>query len=236
MKLSIWSLAATLAATPALGGGLVLDFETDAEGTPLVSGQIIDDQYAAWGVTISAMHPRNPDLNIAVIQDSSNPPPGDEDQATPGYGPGNDTALGNILVVPGDRTDADGDGLIDDTESQPFNPGGSVFVAFDTVYRSGSVTVVDDDTDETAGFVETFIDDTSTGVFDVQPLGDNSVQTINFASDFNRIQVFLGGSGAFASFVTGDAVAEAVPTPSAVAGGLAVLGLLAARRRRRCED
>ena len=223
--------AAVLAtATPALGDTITLDFETDSSGNPLLPGQVIDDEYAGYGVTITAEHPKDPSLNFAVIQDSSNPPPGDEDQATPGYGPGNDTALGNILTVPGDGTDANNDGLIDDTESQPYSPGAKVFIGFDSVYNNGSVTVVDDDADEVAGYIALTLAGSEVAFYDITPLGDNSVQTISFATDFDAIEVFLGGSGALGEVTAG--TSQAVPTPSAVAGGLAGLGLLAARRRR----
>ncbi len=51
------------------------------------------------------------------------------------------------------------------------------------------------------------------------------------AESFNRVELSLGGSGTVAQIT-----ATAVPTPSAVFGGLSLIGLVAARRRRAAEE
>ena len=44
-------------ASSAAADVFTIDFDTDAMGNPIVLGQIIDDEYANWGVTISAKDP-----------------------------------------------------------------------------------------------------------------------------------------------------------------------------------
>lgn len=211
---------------------ILLDFENAPDGTPLVAGQIIDNQFASQGVTIQGVHPSDPSLNLAVIQDSATT--FELDQRTPGFGPGNDTAQGNILIVPRDNVDADNDGLIDAPQSQSSNPGGRIFFFFDSIFTDASVTVIDDDLNEREGFIRAFLDDSEVAFVQFEALGDNSVQTVSFAdTEFNRLNVDLGGSGGLISVDAGQV--EVVPTPSALLAGMLGLGFVAARRRRATE-
>lgn len=59
-----------------------LDFEKGANGQGLVAGQVIDDEFAAFGITVSTNSSSHP----AMIFDSSNPTCGDRDIGTPNKG------------------------------------------------------------------------------------------------------------------------------------------------------
>ena len=88
-----------------------LGFETDTAGAALVAGQIIDTEWAAWGVRVTTSSPANAP---AMIFNTSNPTGGDSDLGTPNQafgGPGigvgggtsmpgtNNTPLGKVLIV-----------------------------------------------------------------------------------------------------------------------------------------
>ena len=62
---------------------ILIDFDTDAAGSPIVAGQIIDDEYATLGVLIETMNLSvGPDLGVAF--NSTIPTGGDTDLTTPG--------------------------------------------------------------------------------------------------------------------------------------------------------
>lgn len=76
-----------------------LYFESDPNGNPFSSSQVIDNEYAAWGINVSVT-PDDPDDGPAIIFDSSNSSyTWDSDLFTPGSGPGNTVPQGNILVI-----------------------------------------------------------------------------------------------------------------------------------------
>ena len=177
-------------------GDLVsIDFETDASGNLLVAGQIIDDEYSAYGLTFSTDQPHG-----LMIFDSSNPTGGDPDLGTPNEafgGPGvstegdasnNDTALGNILIISedGDAGDPDDNG-----------GGGMILITSATPLETINFTIVDIDTSET-GMVEAF--DAGNNLLadeSLAGLGDNSVQQRPLsATNVSTIKFTLSSSGA----------------------------------------
>ncbi|MDZ7724711.1 MAG: FlgD immunoglobulin-like domain containing protein [candidate division KSB1 bacterium] len=90
-----------------------INFDTDAQGTDIVAGQFIDDEYEAWGVTISESH----SSHRVMAFDSQNPTGGDTDLGTPNEafgGPGvgaagatdpgkNDVARGMVIILSTDN-------------------------------------------------------------------------------------------------------------------------------------
>jgi hypothetical protein len=112
-----------------------IDFETAGLGDSLVPGQIIDDEFAVLGITVSTNDPINHPL---MIFDSS-VPTGDSDLGTPNEdfgGPGiglgggagvpgrNGLPRGQVLIIsedgnPGIPNDYDGGGVIDFTFDPP---------------------------------------------------------------------------------------------------------------------
>ena len=175
-----------------------IDFETDAMGNVLHKGQIIDNEYAAYGLTFSTNRATG-----LMIFDSTNPTGGDWDLGTPNQafgGPGrsssgdatnNDTALGKVLIISedGDSSDPDdhaGGGKIVVTSQQPFET-----VAFD---------ILDLDEGET-GMAEAF-DAAGTLLADesLGGLGDNSLQSRPLrATNVSKLQFALSSSGAVGS-------------------------------------
>jgi len=93
-------------ASPAFAITRVLDFDTDAAGNQIVAGQIIDDEYADWGINITVDNfsrtpagTIDPNKDFGVAFDTQNPTGSDGDLQTPGSGLNNNTALGNVLII-----------------------------------------------------------------------------------------------------------------------------------------
>ncbi|GEM_PF-1828970 len=186
---------------------LTLDFETDALGNAILAGQDLSEAYAEAGVHISASN-----LMMAVglpptAFDSSSPTGGDDDLGTPNEvhgGPGagdggevtNDSALGNLLIVPEDIVDWDGDGLLDDPDD--LDNGGLILFTFDTGMCVNSMDVIDVETDEAPGTVYLYDEWANlTGYVDFGGAGDNSVEALEIdACDVWYVIVELNGSGA----------------------------------------
>ncbi len=106
-----------------------IDFETDALGNPLVAGQIIDDEWAEWGITAS-FTVNAPSTGPLMIFDSANPTGGDVDLgspnetcAPPGPGIGTEGEVGqpgencfpqrNLLIISEDGDGSDPDDAAD---------------------------------------------------------------------------------------------------------------------------
>jgi len=161
-----------------------------------VAGQIIHDEWLLAGVRVSADSAFGGSPDLAIVFDSGEVTGGDTDLATPGYGPGNDTALGNLLILAENDIGAE-DGFVDDPDD---DAGGGV-IAFEFLFGPAkvcSITLVDIDDalptelrfHHTGGGMETI---------PVPNLGDNSVQRLVFhQEDLTRMEVAFGGSGAIA--------------------------------------
>jgi len=106
-------------------------FTLDFSGPP--AGTILDEQYANFGVHISAVanggHP-----DELIVFDTNAPPTHDPDLAVD---------IGNIAVLAENVDDANGDGLVDDPDENNF--GGHVTFTFDQAVRIGSFLFVDHD-------------------------------------------------------------------------------------------
>jgi hypothetical protein len=210
---------------------LVLDFQTDALAGTITAGQVIDDEFAAYGITISAVNGNASRPDVAIAFDSANPTGGDPDLATPGPGTGNDTALGNLLIIAEDVVDTSpADGLIDDPDDE--RAGGTLKFTFDVMQTaSGSVTLVD--VEEAGGTIEFLQGGSVVGALTlgIPNLNNNSVQTVAFDTrPFDALHVNLAGSGAVGAIELSD---HDVPEPASLAIAGAGLVLIAGRRRRR---
>ena len=175
-----------------------LDFDFTIGPVEPVAGQLIDEQWSSIGLHISAENnvPGHPDK--AIVFDSSNPTGNDTDLQTPGYGPGNDTALGKLLIIAQDDIDADMDGLVDDPNDEA--GGGWLIFAFDSPVAICSATVVDIDDENPSRIAIHFADGSPPAILVVPALGDNSVQTIGLAfSGVERLEFRFAGSGAVAN-------------------------------------
>ncbi len=176
-----------------------IDFDTNTFGVPreFEAGRMITDDLEALGVVASADNndPSHPD--VLTVFDTANPTGGDPDLQSPGYGPGNDTALGNILIIAEDAVNTNGDQLIDDPDDEV--AGGTMRFDFPFEVTFESATVIDIDSDESGMFR---LLDGAGNLLDtitLQPLGDNSVQTVtDEVGGIRRIELVLSSSGGLA--------------------------------------
>lgn len=196
-------VAATANACP---GTRVLSFDHDPDGNPIPAGTVVDDQWASMGVTFSFVN-NGSTAPVGVIFDSSNPTGGDLDLGTPNQdfgGPGigsggaqgaagqNDQALGNLLVLAENTTDANNDGLIDDPDDE--GAGGELQMNFAIPLFVESLSMVD--LDNGNGLIRVEQTGGRSTDYNIPGLGDNAVTNISLNLDsVVRVRVILPGSG-----------------------------------------
>jgi len=242
------SLLAAGIASPAIAIERVLDFDTDALGNNIVAGQIIDDEYAAWGINIvvdnadrTPLGTINPNKDFGVAFDTQNTTGGDGDLVTPGPGLDNDTPLGNVLIIQENgRPDSSGDFLDGrwDPDDEGSRPGGTFDFLFDEIQAAGSIDFLDiEQGGERGGSVNFYLGNTELTAEQrtIADLGNNSFQTIGFDGfEYDRVLVRLAGSGALTQLtaVSDDpepSTEGVIPEP--VTGTLALLGMTALAMR-----
>jgi hypothetical protein len=185
-----------------------LDFDHTIGQTEPVTGEVIAEQWSLVGLHISAKNNFASHPDLAIIFDSAAPTGGDTDLATPGYGIGNDTALGKLLIIAENAKDADFDGLLDDPDDEA--KGCILRFDFDKPWDACSATLVD--VDDSGPTEIRFYQDLllPPDVITVPNVGDNSVQKLSFLkTNLVRIDVALAGSGGIAGL-------ELVPCPKLV--------------------
>lgn len=235
MKTTAWIFTATLvglsAGLSAIPGAnaAVLDFEGFA------NGQIIDDEYAALGVTISADSNRAGFPDLAVINDTAVDNPRDPDL----NGPFSNPALGarepgNILIIQefaescGNLEVSNVCGKPDDEEN-----GGQLVFDFAQDVVAQSLNIYDIDAGQTGGTITLFDRSGNTlAQFAIPDIGDNAWTQILFGNEGTagvaRIVVDLIGEGGIDELAF-----AAVPVPAAVwLFGSALAGLAVVRRRK----
>ncbi|GJM20613.1 MAG: hypothetical protein DHS20C15_05280 [Planctomycetota bacterium] len=192
-----------IAASEVFGVGapecVTLDFNhTLGDDSVMVAGRIITEQWADIGLHISADNNNGGHPNKAILFDSGNRTGGDFDLATPQVGPiGNDTALGNLLILAENDGDSNPvDGLIDVPDDE--SDGGSLIFDFDEPTTLCAVTLID--IDEEPGTELRFYRNgdlmNADVVIPMISLGDGSVQTVNFfETEVDRFEVYFQGSG-----------------------------------------
>ena len=178
-------------------------FETDANGNPLIAGQIIDDEFIGYGITVTTNDPVN---HPAMIFDSANPTGGDLDLGTPNQdfgGPGigfggasgqpgqNDVAEGKILIISedGDSSDPDDNAT-----------GGTITFNLANPLGIKSLTLIDVETFES--YSVRAYDETNSLINSVNMngLGDNSRIPVSLNADaVSRLEVQFAGSGGIAN-------------------------------------
>lgn len=181
------------------GGTLCQEFDPNYALGPIepAVGETLGAQWDLVGMTVSAVNnnPANP--QSAIIFDSANPTGGDDDLATPGPGPGNTEAYGQLIIIAENDIDADTNGLVDEPDDE--ETGGTIRFDFADPYRMCSATLVDID-DQGPSEMRFYIGDSMTlETIPVPFQGDNGVQTLNFDKrDVRRFELVLGGSGGIA--------------------------------------
>ena len=189
---------------------VIVDFDTDPFGNTIPWGTIMRDQYAAYGLTISAQNNRNNHPDEAILFPSNTPTGRDFDLGTPNElfgGPGrgnggqlagslNNVALNNILILAEDIRDNNNDGLVDDPDDEA--AGGVITFDFDNPVTLHRIKLVDLD-DGPGGSVMVCHSGNGTTSFPVPTIGDNSVIDYNInISGVDQFQVTYVGSGGIA--------------------------------------
>lgn len=179
-----------------------IDFE-DAGGLALNAGDIITDQFSAWGIQVTT---DDPERHPAMIFDSSNPTGHDDDLGTPNQkfgGPGighggksgrwkNDVARQNILII-----SEDGDSSDPDDNAR----GGTLIFDFDVPTDIDDIRLLDVDSGrntirlyDAAGQL--------IGSKNIPRRGNNSVQLhVLDAQGVSKMEVNFAGSGAITDLV-----------------------------------
>jgi cysteine-rich repeat protein len=180
---------------------LLLDFDE------LEKGEIVTDQYALFGISISAENNNGDHPDNAVIFDSASPSGGDFDLGTPNEafaGPGigagglsNLIDLFKLLIIGEDDVDeAPDDGFIDNPDDEA--AGGKLIVEFDEAVAVTYLDVID--IEEEGGTVKGF-NAGNAEIFSeiIADVGDNSYQNILVNQDefeTRKLEVELVQSGA----------------------------------------
>ncbi len=205
---------------------ITMDFDTDAMGNPIRKGQIIDNEYANWGVNIEVDNP-NKNFDIGTAFDSLNYSGGDNDLRTDSrrYGRNNNVERGNLLII-AERNERTRDGRIRHPDDEA--GGGSITFSMDRVYNGGSMAYVD--TDENRNYVSFFLANVPVYTHYFRNMGDNGVDEYLFDGfDFDKIVVNMHASGGLDA-VTLSAIPEPVTT-SLAAMGLVAVSMSVMRRR-----
>ncbi len=180
-----------------------IDFDRDSQGNLLPAGTVIDTEYQDLGLTISALtRDGRPHPHGTMIFDTENPTGDDIDLGTPNSsvgGPGignggqagtpgaNLVPLSNVLILSGDGDSSDPD----DAAS-----GGTFVFEWDNPVDFKSIGIMD--IEEPGSRIITYdADGNELGTYEIPPLGDNSVQTVDLnAQNISSMKVFFRGSGA----------------------------------------
>jgi len=182
---------------------IFLDFETGANGDALQAGTFIDNEWAAYGITITT---NNPSAHPAMIFDSSNPTGNDQDLGSPNKdfgGPG--VGSGGEEGMPGENRLSQGNVLILSQDANPNNPndyygGGSFIFEFDQPTDVYEIHILDIDSDERDGVVIGYdVNGDTVGREWIDALGNNSFQVMQLGfENVTRLKVTIEASGAIA--------------------------------------
>lgn len=223
---------------------IILDWEQDAAGNSLTSGQVIDDEYhSTTGISVTVQVQSA--SGVAAIFPSDAPPTADLDlgspnETCPGGGPGvgeggelgqigeNCMNHGNVLIMP-TIGDSDGDGFIDGTPNDD-DSGGTISFIFSEPVTVDFIEALDQESQENLT-IESYGDVAGTNLLDTQNptgYGDNSYENILIDVDgVRRVEFDFMGSGAIISIAFTPQDPTAVSLSSIAASAVAPTGVLA---------
>jgi hypothetical protein len=231
--LSMIAAAAGLILTYNPAHALTMDFDRDTGGNVIKRGQFIDEEYADWGVHITARNYSRP-FDAAITFDTLKPTGGDTDLRTDSkrYGLNNDRERGMVLILAENIKDNNKDGYVDKPDDEGNRPAGYFDFMFDYRVNAGGLVMLDIDNYHEPGSVQFFLDGSLLSQsFNFVALGDNSIQALDWSGfEYDKMRINLGGSGAVAE-VTANPIPEPV-TVVLVAGAVAAVGMRASGRRR----
>jgi hypothetical protein len=202
-RLHLWAFYLSDFGVAKTGGGSLLlnaacervEADYAVGGIQLVAGTPVDEQWGSIGLHVLAQNSVVGHPDMAIIFDSANPTGDDPDLATPGYGPGNDTALGKLVVIAENDADADLDGLVDDPDDE--EKGGVLSIESDMPVTFCGICLVD--VDEIGTELRFFAGPTLIQTIPIAKGDDNNVQDIGFTVDgVTRLEVAFAGSGGVA--------------------------------------
>jgi hypothetical protein len=190
----------------ALSAECPAQFTLDFNDVP--AGTILSEQYANFGVHISAVANGNhPDA--LIVFDTNAPPTHDPDLAVD---------IGNIAVLAENVRDQNGDGLVDDPDENNF--GGKVTFTFDQDVSIGSFVFVDHD-HQPADFAAAY--DASGNLITkvtIPIAGNGSVQTVNVNADgVRRFELVYRDSAGFTGIEVECQQPGGTPTATPAGGG-----------------
>jgi hypothetical protein len=245
LRLAALGSALAFTATAHAGTLQTIDFND------LTHGQIIDDEYAAQGLTISARNTGGgPDLAVAFDSDITGSTRDSDLQFFGQWAGGNakDTAMGRMLIIQENNWGNDGS-FVSHPDDEGSRPAGQVTFAFDRAVEQIGFDLIDFQDGERVGSSIVSIFDGNqqvsidfslfddAGQFNVAGFeaGDryaNTVPMIDLAAlgltnGATKVVFSFGGSMAIDNF----RYVSAVPTPTAAGAGM--LGLLGLGWRRR---
>ena len=205
-------------------GQVMIDFNVDAEGSPLSPGLYVENEWSKYGLTLSATGglsdlPRLFDTANPWIEDTG----GDRDLGAPNWRcspPGPGRGVGGEPGAPGENCDPLGNVLIIQEEDSPipddnFQGGMIVFDFAEPVDYVSAMGFLDVDEEGAKLIVSHLLEEgMMTSVLEIPQLGDNSKQTLEIGIE-NVIQIKLtlerSGAVTFLSFCPGT---ETPPQPS----------------------
>lgn len=182
--------------------GFMLDF------SGLAAGTILGEQYASYGLHISAIgngeHPQ-----AAIVFDSD---------ATGSNDPDLEVGIGNISILARDLEDENADGLVDFPDEN--NSGGAQIFTFDHPVNVGSFLFIDKDHGTPEHAIAYDASDDVIKSVEIPVGGNGSVQTINVdADDVRRLEIVYRDSGGLTGIeISCPGVATVTPTPSPTPG------------------
>ncbi len=179
----------------------------DFAGLP--AGTILGEQYASYGIHISALA-NSPGKNKAIVFNSF---------ATGTPDPDLEVDTGNLMVIARDLVDTNpADGLVDKPNDN--STGGTITLLFDFPRAIESFTFVDEEDPGTFAFAYDAQDNLIAFVA-VPPAGDGSIQLIPFATNGVRKLVFsIDGSGAVTDIIFADCCCDGSATATATGGSV----------------
>ncbi len=214
----------------------------------LVHGEIITNQFADVGMSIEAENFQFAGAK-PIAFDSNQLGTSDPDLQGPPWSKGNldpTTNLGNLIIIPENMVDANGDGIVDDPDDEGARPAGDLKFTFSDVMTGFGFDIVDMEgpvrelttiefllfgsSVATVDFND-FVTPGSTFYDPTVKFGNNSANRISVMTadalgidGFTSVVIHVGGSAAYDNIVV-------VPAPAS-ACVLALGGVLAQRRRR----
>ncbi len=215
----------------------------------LPEGHILGSDDFPPSVTFGVFNNKVNHPDEAIIFDTACPggcSGGDTDLATPGAGPGNDTAQGKIMVIAENIDGAGDDGLVDNPDDE--HEGGTITLTFGVPYKLLSLKALDhempEELIETPSRVEIDHVGGGTQFVDSALLGDSSLENIVIPSPqpATEIRLVHFGSGGFDDLelvcACGDGIVDAGEDcdPPASLGGDASCSDLCTTIEAECGD